>query len=56
VNDLTVRREEGRISIGAQADAVITDELAAAQSKADLFERVFGIRVVIEAQILEVRT
>ena len=56
VNDLTVRREEGRISIGAQAEAVITDELAAAQSKADLFERVFGIRVVIEAQILEVRT
>jgi exopolyphosphatase/guanosine-5'-triphosphate,3'-diphosphate pyrophosphatase len=56
VNDLTVRREDGRISIGAQADAVITDELAAARSKADLFERVFGTKVVIDAQSLEVRT
>jgi len=56
VNDLTIRREDGRISIGAQADAVITDEIAAAQSKADLFERVFGIKVAIDAQQLEVRT
>jgi exopolyphosphatase/guanosine-5'-triphosphate,3'-diphosphate pyrophosphatase len=56
VNDVTIRREAGRISIGAQADAVITDEIATAQAKADLFERVFGLEVVVEAQTLEVGT
>ncbi|MGB8266095.1 MAG: Ppx/GppA phosphatase family protein [Candidatus Velthaea sp.] len=56
VNDLTIRREEGRVWIGAQAEADIADELAAARLKADLFERAFGLRVTIEAQPLEVRT
>jgi exopolyphosphatase/guanosine-5'-triphosphate,3'-diphosphate pyrophosphatase len=55
VNDLAVRRESGRIVLIAQADADISGERAAAMLKADLFERIFGVRIVIEALLAELR-
>ncbi len=55
VNDVTVRRENGRIVVVAQAEADISGELEAAMVKADLFERAFGIRIVIDAQLVESR-
>ncbi|GAC1414282.1 MAG: Ppx/GppA phosphatase family protein [Candidatus Velthaea sp.] len=55
VNDLTIRREEGRVVIGAQAEGDMTGELAAAMFKADLFERTFGLRLTFEPFALEVR-
>jgi len=55
VNDVTVRREIGRIVLGAQAEADISGELSAAMLKADLFERVFHVRIAIEAQLAELR-
>jgi exopolyphosphatase/guanosine-5'-triphosphate,3'-diphosphate pyrophosphatase len=55
VNDVTVRREAGRIVICAQADTDISDELATAMLKADLFEQTFHVRVVIEAALVEIR-
>lgn len=55
VNDVTVRRESGRIIVGAQAEADISGELAAAMLKADLFERVFHVRIAVEALLAELR-
>jgi exopolyphosphatase/guanosine-5'-triphosphate,3'-diphosphate pyrophosphatase len=55
VNDVSVRRENGRIVIVAQAEADVSGELAAAMLKADLFERVFDVRIALEALLAEVR-
>jgi exopolyphosphatase/guanosine-5'-triphosphate,3'-diphosphate pyrophosphatase len=55
VNDVMVRRETGKITLVAQAETDISGELAAAMIKADLFERVFGVRIVLEASLAEVR-
>ena len=55
VNDVTVRRESGRIVLGAQAEGDVSGERAAAMLKADLFERVFDVRIAIETQLAEVR-
>ena len=55
VNDVSVRRETDRIVLDAQAETDIASERAAAMLKADLFERVFGVRIAIEAQPAEVR-
>jgi exopolyphosphatase/guanosine-5'-triphosphate,3'-diphosphate pyrophosphatase len=55
VSDITVRRESGQIAIVAQAESDVSSELEAAMLKADLFERVFDVRIAIEAQLAEVR-
>jgi exopolyphosphatase/guanosine-5'-triphosphate,3'-diphosphate pyrophosphatase len=55
VNDVSVRRENGRIVLGAQAEADVSGELAAAMLKADLFERVFDVRIAIEVVMAELR-
>jgi hypothetical protein len=55
VNDVTVRRESGQIVLVAQAETDISGELAGAMLKADLFERVFGVRIAIEALPAELR-
>jgi exopolyphosphatase/guanosine-5'-triphosphate,3'-diphosphate pyrophosphatase len=55
VNDVSVRRDAGRIIIGAQAEADISSEVGAAMLKADLFERVFDLRVTIEPLLAEIR-
>jgi exopolyphosphatase/guanosine-5'-triphosphate,3'-diphosphate pyrophosphatase len=55
VNDVAVRRENGEIVLTAQADAGVSGELAGAMLKADLFERVFGVRIAVEAQLAELR-
>ncbi len=55
VNDVSVRRENGRIVLAAQAETDVSGELAAAMLKADLFERVFQVRLAIEAQPAELR-
>jgi exopolyphosphatase/guanosine-5'-triphosphate,3'-diphosphate pyrophosphatase len=55
VTDVTVRREDGRIAIVAQADGGISGELGAAMSKADLFERTFGVRATFESVVPEAR-
>jgi exopolyphosphatase / guanosine-5'-triphosphate,3'-diphosphate pyrophosphatase len=49
VSDVTVRREDGRIAIVAQADGSVSGELGAAMFKADLFERTFGVRATFES-------
>jgi exopolyphosphatase/guanosine-5'-triphosphate,3'-diphosphate pyrophosphatase len=49
VSDVSVRREDGRIAIVAQADGSIPGELGAAMFKADLFERTFGVRATFES-------
>jgi hypothetical protein len=56
VNDMRVRRESDEIVVVAQAESDISGERAAAMLKADLFERVFGIRFAIEAQLAELPT
>jgi exopolyphosphatase/guanosine-5'-triphosphate,3'-diphosphate pyrophosphatase len=55
VNDVTVRRENDAIVLVAQADTDVAGERSAAMLKADLFERAFGVRVAIEAQLAELR-
>jgi exopolyphosphatase / guanosine-5'-triphosphate,3'-diphosphate pyrophosphatase len=55
VTDLSVRRTSDEIVLIAQAETAMSDERAAAMFKADLFERVFGIRLIIEAQLAEVQ-
>ncbi len=55
VNDISVRRETGRIVVTAQADTDISVELAGAMLKADLFERIFTLRIALEAQFAEIR-
>jgi exopolyphosphatase/guanosine-5'-triphosphate,3'-diphosphate pyrophosphatase len=55
VNDVGVRRENGRIVVVAQAETDISGELAAAMLKADLFERAFAVGVATEAQLAELR-
>jgi exopolyphosphatase/guanosine-5'-triphosphate,3'-diphosphate pyrophosphatase len=55
VNDVAVRREPGRILIFAQAEADVSGELAAAMLNGDLFERVFDVRIAIEASLAELR-
>jgi exopolyphosphatase/guanosine-5'-triphosphate,3'-diphosphate pyrophosphatase len=55
VNDIAIRRENGRIVIVAQAEADISGELGAAMLKADLFEQVFRVRLAVEPALVEVR-
>jgi exopolyphosphatase/guanosine-5'-triphosphate,3'-diphosphate pyrophosphatase len=55
VNDVGVRRETDEIVVVAQAESDISGERAAAMLKADLFERVFGVRFALEAQLAEIR-
>ncbi len=55
VNDVTIRRESDEIVVVAQAETDVAGELAAAMLKADLFERAFGVRVAIDAQLAELR-
>jgi exopolyphosphatase/guanosine-5'-triphosphate,3'-diphosphate pyrophosphatase len=55
VMDVGVARENGRITVTAQAEADVSGELAAAMYKADLFERTFGVRVAFEAAVPEPR-
>jgi exopolyphosphatase/guanosine-5'-triphosphate,3'-diphosphate pyrophosphatase len=56
VMDVAVGRENGRITVIAQAEADVSGELAAAMYKADLFERTFGVRVAFESAAPEPRT
>jgi exopolyphosphatase/guanosine-5'-triphosphate,3'-diphosphate pyrophosphatase len=55
VGDVTVRREDGRIAIVAQAEGDVSGELGAAMFKADLFERTFGVRATFESTVPEPR-
>jgi exopolyphosphatase / guanosine-5'-triphosphate,3'-diphosphate pyrophosphatase len=55
VGDVTVRREDGRIAIVAQAEGDVSGELGAAMFKADLFERTFGVRAMFESAMPEPR-
>jgi exopolyphosphatase/guanosine-5'-triphosphate,3'-diphosphate pyrophosphatase len=55
VADVTVRREDGRIAIVAQAEGDVSGELGAAMFKADLFERTFGVRATFESVMPEPR-
>jgi exopolyphosphatase/guanosine-5'-triphosphate,3'-diphosphate pyrophosphatase len=55
VADVTVRREDGRIAIVAQAEGNVSGELGAAMFKADLFERTFGVRATFESAMAEPR-
>jgi exopolyphosphatase/guanosine-5'-triphosphate,3'-diphosphate pyrophosphatase len=55
VADITVRRDDGRVTFVAQAEGNVSGELAAAMFKADLFERTFGVRALFESVIPEVR-
>jgi exopolyphosphatase/guanosine-5'-triphosphate,3'-diphosphate pyrophosphatase len=55
VADVTVRREDGRIAIVAQAEGDVSGELGAAMFKADLFERTFGVRATFESTMPEPR-
>jgi exopolyphosphatase/guanosine-5'-triphosphate,3'-diphosphate pyrophosphatase len=54
VTDITVSRENGKVTVVAQAEADVSGELAAAMFKADLFERTFGTRIAFEAAVREV--
>jgi exopolyphosphatase/guanosine-5'-triphosphate,3'-diphosphate pyrophosphatase len=56
VNDVTIRREDGRIVIAAQAETDISGELSSAMLNTDLFELTFHVRVAIEASLVELRT
>jgi hypothetical protein len=56
VMDVAVSRENGRMTVIAQAEADVSGELAAAMFKADLFERTFGVRVAFESAVPEPRT
>ncbi len=49
VNDVSVRLDDSRLVITAQADGEVAGELDAAMAKADLFERTFELRVVLDA-------
>jgi exopolyphosphatase/guanosine-5'-triphosphate,3'-diphosphate pyrophosphatase len=55
VIDVSVRRDNGRIILAAQAETDISGELAAAMFNADLLERTFGVRVGLESTVPEVR-
>jgi len=55
VMDVGLSRENGRITVIAQAEADVSGELAAAMYKADLFERTFGVRVAFESAAPEPR-
>jgi exopolyphosphatase/guanosine-5'-triphosphate,3'-diphosphate pyrophosphatase len=55
VSDVTIRREDGRIAIVAQAEGNVSGELGAAMFKADLFERTFGVRASFESVAPEPR-
>jgi exopolyphosphatase/guanosine-5'-triphosphate,3'-diphosphate pyrophosphatase len=55
VGDVTVRRDDGRITIVAQAEGDVSGELGAAMFKADLFERTFGVRATFESAVPEPR-
>lgn len=48
VMDLAATPEAGRVVIAAQADGDVSGEIDAAMSKADLFERGFGMRVAFD--------
>jgi exopolyphosphatase / guanosine-5'-triphosphate,3'-diphosphate pyrophosphatase len=56
VNDVTVRRDDGRIIFTAQAEGDVSGELGAAMFKADLFERSFGLRCAFESVVPEARS
>jgi exopolyphosphatase/guanosine-5'-triphosphate,3'-diphosphate pyrophosphatase len=49
VGDVNVRRDDGRVTIVAQAEGNVAGELGAAMFKADLFERTFGVRAAFES-------
>ena len=55
VMDVAVTRDQGRITVIAQAEADVSGELAAAMFKADLFERTFGVRLDFESAAPEPR-
>ena len=55
VGDVTIRREDGRIAIVAQAEGDVSGELGAAMFNADLFERTFGVRATFESAVPEPR-
>ena len=55
VLDVSIRRDEERIAIIAQAEGDVKAELGAAMFKADLFERTFGVRAVFESAAPEPR-
>jgi exopolyphosphatase/guanosine-5'-triphosphate,3'-diphosphate pyrophosphatase len=48
VTDVSAVPEDGLVVIGAQADGDASGEVDAAMEKADLFERTFGVRLVVE--------
>jgi exopolyphosphatase/guanosine-5'-triphosphate,3'-diphosphate pyrophosphatase len=48
VMDLAATPEAGRVVVAAQADGDVSGEVDAAMSKADLFERAFGMRVAFD--------
>ena len=48
VLDLAATPEAGRVVVAAQADGDVSGEVDAAMSKADLFERAFGMRVAFD--------
>jgi len=49
VTDVSAVPEGGVVRITAQAEGDVSGELDAATSKADLFERTFGVRVVLDS-------
>ena len=51
VIDVSAVPEDGVVVIAAQADGDASGELDAAMERADLFERTFGVRVVIDAAV-----
>jgi exopolyphosphatase/guanosine-5'-triphosphate,3'-diphosphate pyrophosphatase len=51
VTDVSAVPEDGLVVIGAQADGDASGEVDAAMEKADLFERTFGVRLVVEATV-----
>lgn len=53
VMEVGVRRERDRIVFVAQAEGDVADEVAATMTNADLFERTFGIRAEVVAEVPE---
>ena len=49
VTEVAAVQQNDRVVVSAQAEGDVASELAAAMEKADLFERVFGVRVALEA-------
>ena len=49
VTDVSAVPENGIVRVTAQADGDVSREVEAAMEKGDLFERTFGMRVMIDA-------